>query len=94
LWILADWGKGPAMNLAAAFLDPIQPFEDYDRASDLMRASIERLREFHAVIKKSYSIKTRSTTFNAYPPARGKEPELGEYWGFDDFRAALLAELV
>jgi CRISPR system Cascade subunit CasC len=92
-WILADWGKDPAMNLAAAFLDPIQPFEDDHRASDLMRASIERLREFHEVIKKSYSIKTRSTSFNAYPPARGNKHAQGEYWSFDDFRAALLAQL-
>ena len=81
------------MNLAAAFLDPIQSYQDDDRAYDLMRASIERLREFHAVIKKSYSIETRSTSFNAYPPARGNKPEPGEYWSFNDFRAALLAEL-
>jgi CRISPR system Cascade subunit CasC len=92
-WILADSGKGPVMNLAAAFLDPIQPQEDDHRAYDLMQASIKRLQEFHAMVKRSYSITTRSTSFNAYPPVRGNEPAEGEYWSFDDFRAALLAEL-
>lgn len=88
VFALADLDSGPALNLATAFLEPVQA----DKGRDLASASIERLRCFHTALRRSYGLDGTSFVFNAWPPARaGNEPPEGEFWTWKAFEDAVAA---
>ena len=83
-YVLVDRGDGPTCNLATAFLEPV-------RASDPMKASIDRLKSFHNTLIAAYGLDVESRAFNGWQPARiGNQPAGGEVWTYEELRSFVL----
>lgn len=86
-YVLVTRGGDPSLNLGLAFLDPVKVTHD---DSDLMRASITRLRDFQQKLAAAYGLGNAVCIFNAYPPARDNAPAANEVWTVAELRRFVL----